>query len=561
MIKTQWKPGKTDRRFWVRMLAGVLGIALLFTILSRVSASMTVARVSAENPSAKALTHPVEAQGQVEVRREAAEVTQADLLVKSVSVREGESVEAGTELFRVDLESLAEKMEEIEKEIESLELQNDALAQNESLDASQRQTNLNRAREDYADTTAKNQKSVASANQALSEANQALNESASALSEAEKAAASQQIVVENLEKQLAACTAAQSQAEAEVEQAKKDVDSQEAVLKELQSAASPDPQAIQQAEEKLSALSGVLSAKQEALSEAAEAVKNTEAAYEAAAAKLETLKETVTAAKQQVSQDQADVRGQESTLSDTQDTAKEEEKSAARAVEDAAMGGSADASQEINELSIEEWQKKLDKLKTLQDTGGVVNASQSGIVTKLYVEAGQKTTDTAAVMLGDITSGFLFTALIDKDDVEYVSVGDMVSVKGVGKTAEDCPVISLKADETGEQVTVTAELKSGTFTAGETATMEAGRTSEQYPYTVPASALLQEDNKTYVMVVDTEETVLGSQYIARKVEVDLLDKNAVYAAIESESLSEDTLIITEQDRYVEAGDRIRLKEQ
>lgn len=562
-MKNGWKMKKPalDSRFWMRALAVLFAAALLFTMISSVSASMTVAKVSVQSPSARKIEHTVKAQGQVEIRREAAEVTQADLLVESVSVRVGESVEEGEELFRIDEESLQEKMQEISNEIETLELQNDALAQNESLAASKKQTDMNRAREDYADVTEKNQKAVDSAKQALSEAQKELSETSSALAGAEEEVNSQQQLVQNLKNQLSECTAAKEQAEAEVKTAQEAVENQKTVLEELEKDPDSQEEALQEAKEELLRLTEELSGRQEELSQAEEAAKTAEEDYEAAAAELQNKQNSLTALQQQAEEGENAVREKESSLSDTKDAGQQEKKAAARAIEDASAGESADVSQEINALSIEDWQKKLDKLQKLKDADGIVTASQGGVVTKVYVEPGQKTTDTTAVMLGDVSSGYLFTVQIDKDDAEYVSVGDQVSIKGVGKTAEECPVISIGTDETGEMVTVTAQLQSDLFSAGETATMETSRSSETYNYTIPAEALIQENNKTYVMISDTEQTVLGSQYVARKLEVELLDKNASYAAIDSEGISDSTWIITDQDRYVEAGDRIRLTEE
>ena len=46
-----------------------------------------------------------------------------------------------------------------------------------------------------------------------------------------------------------------------------------------------------------------------------------------------------------------------------------------------------------------------------------------------------------------------------------------------------------------------------------------------------------------------------------KEEVKVLDKNEMYAALESESIKEDSQIIADSDRYVEAGDKVRLREE
>ena len=54
--------------------------------------------------------------------------------------------------------------------------------------------------------------------------------------------------------------------------------------------------------------------------------------------------------------------------------------------------------------------------------------------------------------------------------------------------------------------------------------------------------------------------VLGEQYIARKAEVQILDKNSSYAAVSGNSLSADCQIITDSDRMVGNGDDVRMTE-
>ena len=64
-----------------------------------------------------------------------------------------------------------------------------------------------------------------------------------------------------------------------------------------------------------------------------------------------------------------------------------------------------------------------------------------------------------------------------------------------------------------------------------------------------------------MLVVEKQNTILGEQEKAVKEEVKILDKNEMYAALESESIKEDSQIIADSDRYVEAGDRVRLREE
>ena len=52
---------------------------------------------------------------------------------------------------------------------------------------------------------------------------------------------------------------------------------------------------------------------------------------------------------------------------------------------------------------------------------------------------------------------------------------------------------------------------------------------------------------------------MRKEYIARAIEVEILDKNEKYAALSAQAIDLETKIITDSDRYIEAGSRVRLQ--
>ena len=64
-------------------------------------------------------------------------------------------------------------------------------------------------------------------------------------------------------------------------------------------------------------------------------------------------------------------------------------KAAERAVEDAGLSADTDHTQEINAISLEQYQKQLEKLKTIKQQNGEITEPSSGIITKVCVETGQ----------------------------------------------------------------------------------------------------------------------------------------------------------------------------
>ena len=162
--------------------------------------------------------------------------------------------------------------------------------------------------------------------------------------------------------------------------------------------------------------------------------------------------------------------------------------------------------------------------------------------------------------MSDEQSGLLFTTTTDSKNREYLSVGDNATITGVGKETSDCNIVSLETSEDGSSIKVSISMLGDDFSPGESAQMTVTRKSESYDYLVPVTAVWQENNKAYVLLLETENTVLGEQYIARKAEVEILDKNSSYAAVSGNSLSTDCKIITDSDRTVGNGDVVRMTE-
>ena len=179
--------------FWLKGLAGLLAVMLVFTIASRVVASITVPQVTASAPSPGKIEHTVMASGTVEAGGEKAIVTEEGILVAQVNVHTGESIGEGETLFALDMDSLEDQIYELQNQIKKLQLENDSLKKNKAQADAKQQLELKRAQEDYEETIAKNTVSDGKANEALqkaadakSQAEKELNSAKDALAQAEK---------------------------------------------------------------------------------------------------------------------------------------------------------------------------------------------------------------------------------------------------------------------------------------------------------------------------------------------------------------------------------------
>ena len=234
---------------------------------------------------------------------------------------------------------------------------------------------------------------------------------------------------------------------------------------------------------------------------------------------------------------------------------------AQRALEDAGEEAQEDASREVNELAIAQKEKQLLAYEELAQAGGMITAGQAGTVTGVFVETGQLTAETAAFTISSREGGVRLGAVIAETDAAYVERGDTVSVEKNGKTYENFSVTGISSREDGSfLLTVSAGEYTDALQIGDTVTLRVTKQSELYQTAIPLGAIHTEQSETYVYVAEERDTALGTQLFARKVKVNVLEKNDTWAALEEGALSEDDWVITDTDSYVQAGERVRLRE-
>ena len=235
-----------------------------------------------------------------------------------------------------------------------------------------------------------------------------------------------------------------------------------------------------------------------------------------------------------------------------------------RAVQQAGIPDAQNSSDRMSEITYEQMELQLEKLEQLKADGGKVTAPADGLITKINIMTGEKTTDTTALLMADLSKGYRFTAELTKEQEQYIGTGDLVTLKGNGRkqVLEEVPVESVTADEEDENVYhVTAQLPedSDVFELGESVSLEFGSQSEAYPVCVPLSAIhLDTQNRPYVLVAETYDSVMGTETRARKVSVTVQEQNESYAALGEGAISTDQEVIISSDKAVDDGSRIRL---
>lgn len=247
-------------------------------------------------------------------------------------------------------------------------------------------------------------------------------------------------------------------------------------------------------------------------------------------------------------------------------TAKADRKSAVlqakRAVGEAGDTEPADGSARLEgQNAIAQLRKQSEGFQKLLDSKGKVVSEEDGYVTACCVKAGDRTADSAAILLADGSRGWNFRAGLTEEQTQLLSIGDTVTLSFQnGKVKEeDCVVSAIRQTEDGMYEAVAKVTQKDHF-LGETGTLERTSQSGQFSCCVPLSALYSDQNRDYVLLIREEDTILGTEWRVVKREVTVLDQNESDAALKEDSLQEEDEIVVYASKAVVPGDKVRLWE-
>ena len=212
-------------------------------------------------------------------------------------------------------------------------------------------------------------------------------------------------------------------------------------------------------------------------------------------------------------------------------------------------------------LKLDEYYEELEKLQPLLDADGKVTSQKEGIVTSVFAENGGVTSD-AIISIADKESGYKFVGQIESAKRTLVKQGQTVSLKlNSGEYVENLTIEAIsKSDEGTDFLNVTVVLPTGIGEIDDMGEIIISSQAKKYSTCVPLAALRQGDNNNYyVLAVSEKETVLGTEKVARKYEVQIEKKDNEFAALKEGSFSRSEQVIISSNKNIEDGDRVRLE--
>jgi len=211
--------------------------------------------------------------------------------------------------------------------------------------------------------------------------------------------------------------------------------------------------------------------------------------------------------------------------------------------------------------AIAEQRALVEKLKGGGDAS-VITAPVSGTVQGLYLTAGDTTSqgNAVATILPD-GKGFTMEVAVTKDQAQKLNPGDIADIQNSWYYSNVTAVLQQiktdRNDPANKRILVFSV--EGDVNDGQSLNISIGQKSANYDCIVPNSAVREDNNGKFILIVSQKSSPLGNRYFAERVDIQVLGSDDTQSAV-SGALYGYEFVITTSTKPVEAGQLIRLKD-
>ena len=203
-------------------------------------------------------------------------------------------------------------------------------------------------------------------------------------------------------------------------------------------------------------------------------------------------------------------------------------------------------------------QEEVAKLQA-KSIGTEITSPISGTVTDIAVSAG--TTVNANDVMMNIkpeNKAYVLQFSVTENQAKKIRVGDTAEILNNWYGNDVSAVVSAirKDPQNRSNSIIICDMK-GDVSVGDSYTLSIGEQSSNYDTIVPTSAIREDSNGKFILIIESKSTPLGNRYYARRVDVDVITsddtKSAVTGALEGYEY-----VITTTTKPIKENEQVRL---
>lgn len=211
---------------------------------------------------------------------------------------------------------------------------------------------------------------------------------------------------------------------------------------------------------------------------------------------------------------------------------------------------------------IADKEEEIAKLKE-KSMGAAITAPVAGTVTSLAYVAGETTKpEEPAAVIQVEGKGYTLTISVTNEQAKKVQVGDVAELQNAWYYDDVQAIVSAikpDPDAPGQKKLLVFDVTGSSIQAGQALNISVGQRSAEYEFVVPNSAVREDNNGKFILIVESKSSPLGNRYIATRVDVEVLASDDNNTAI-SAPLYGYEYVITTSTKPVEANKQVRLNE-
>ena len=206
--------------------------------------------------------------------------------------------------------------------------------------------------------------------------------------------------------------------------------------------------------------------------------------------------------------------------------------------------------------------KQAEVAKLSGGAGGTILSEVSGVIKTVGVTAGNTTDPATAMATIEVPDrGYTVSITVTADQAKKVTMGDSADITTGYWGGADISgkLVTIKPDPQNAQTSkiLMFEVTGADVESGTQVNVSIGQKSQNFEVIVPNSAVREDSNGSFVLVVVAKSSPLGNRYVATRVDVQVQAKDDTNSAISGGVAAYD-FVITNSTKPIESGMQVRL---
>ncbi len=208
---------------------------------------------------------------------------------------------------------------------------------------------------------------------------------------------------------------------------------------------------------------------------------------------------------------------------------------------------------------IEAQKLTVEKLKK-NDSEKEIKTDYAGTVSQINVKIGDSVLPDEPVAVIDMSDeGYTMTVSVEAEKTKKIKAGISADVLNDWSNSIKADLVEIKNDNQNKKNRILKFKISGDVNSGDALSVSIPCSTGRYDTIIPKSALNEDSNGKFVLVVTSKSSPLGNRYFAQRVDVEVLASDEVSCAVQG-SLNMGDYVITTSSKPIKDGDQVKMKD-